>query len=448
MAIISDVLSKIKSDPLVMLGGGKSVDELFARAGHRWRKRTLTPARTVGLFILQILCANTSIADVLRLAESKVSESSYCAARMRLPLAGLARLIEVICESFQPASTGLFQGHRVLLADATSVTTPDVKALQKRWPQSSSQKKGCGFPIIKLLGVFDASSGLIRQMIFSALCVHESTLLMQLGAALRPGDVVLADRGFCSFVNVAMLHLRHACAVFRMHQKVNVDFTPNRPHGSLRGKKQFKGKTRSRYIRSLGAMDQLVEWMRPRARPKWLSAAEWVLLPATIQIRELRYVIERPGYRTRVVTIATTLLDPMRYPKAKIAELYGLRWEVELNFRHLKQTLKMDQLKCQTPDGVIGELMIYVLIYNLVRMKMLEAAGRQNVDVSRISFIDAWRTLRCNPDLTECRPIKRNPIRPGRSCPRVRKRRPKKYCLMTKPRPEYEQPTQEEELMA
>jgi len=142
----------------------------------------------------------------------------------------------------------------------------------------------------------------------------------------------------------------------------------------------------------------------------------------------------------------------MRYPKREVAKLYGLRWEVETNFRHLKTTMKMEQLKCKTPDGVIKELMIFVLVYNLVRAATTLAADRQGVDPNRVSFVDALRWLcACRgrasagdgpPDLIV------NPPRPGRWQPRVLKRRIKPYDLMNKPRREYAEPSPLKEVIA
>jgi hypothetical protein len=243
-------------------------------------------------------------------------------------------------------------------------------------------------------------------------------------------------------------------AVFRTHQHQIIDFTPGRPHRSKgkSGKRYQKGLPTSRFVRRLGEEDQIVEWFRPANVPVWMSPADYEALPQQLYVRELRYRIKVRGMRTRVVCITTTLLDPMRYPKREIAKLYGLRWEIETNFRHLKTTMKMEHLKCQTPEGVMKELMIYVLVYNMVRAAMMHAAQRQRIaDANRISFIDALRLLRrllssvgesqSMPELTV------NPSRKGRWCPRVIKRRMKSYDLMNKPRSEYTEPRAVPEVM-
>jgi hypothetical protein len=454
MAIIADTLARIKQDPLSMLGGAGRVDQCFAQAGHVWRKRVLTPARTMKLFILQVLHGNTAISHLHHLSQVDVADSTYCDARSRLPLAGVAAVTtaaQLCCEGarcIQDAATWL--GRRVLMTDATAVTTPDTPPLQAMWPQPSAQKPGCGFPAVKLLALLDLATGMVVQLTMMCLNVHEMSQLAGPHAGLRRGDVLLGDRAFCSFAHLVLLAAMSVDAVFRTHQMQIVDFTPGRPHRDRRkkGKRYQKGLPTSRFVRRLGEEDQIVEWTRPENKPAWMSEADFAALPQTLQVRELRYRITAKGMRTRVVSITTTLLDPMRYPKREIARLYGFRWEIETNFRHMKSTMKMDQLKCQTADGVMKELMVYTLVYNMVRAAMTLAAERQRVaDANRISFIDALRYL-CS--LLSAHPSGSMPAlivnrpRPGRWCPRVLKRRPKEYDRMNKPRSQYVEPAMED----
>jgi hypothetical protein len=202
-----------------------------------------------------------------------------------------------------------------------------------------------------------------------------------------------------------------------------------------RGKSgQHKGQPRSKWIESLGPHDQLVEWFRPSQAPAWLTAEAWAALPAILRVRELQYTLARPGFRTHTVTLVTTLLDAEQYPKEKLAEAYGLRWTIETAFGHLKTTMQMDVLRCQTVHGVQKELTMFLLVYNLVRMTMLEAARRQGVTPERISFVDALRWLATAQPGDELPELVINPLRPNRLEPRVRKRRPKNFPLLKKPR--------------
>lgn len=170
-----------------------------------------------------------------------------------------------------------------------------------------------------------------------------------------------------------------------------------------------------------------------------MTAEEYAALPASIFVRELRYRVSQPGFRTREILLVTTLLDPIQYPAAELAQLYFDRWRVEVNLRHLKQTLHMDVLRCKTVAGIHKELRMLALVYNLVRLIMLEAAKQQRVNVERISFIDALRWLvHVRPGESLCTLIV-NPLRLGRVEPRVVKRRPKQYPLMKRPRHELKQ---------
>ena len=167
-----------------------------------------------------------------------------------------------------------------------------------------------------------------------------------------------------------------------------------------------------------------------------MTAEQWEQLPASIVVRELRYRIHVLGVRTREVTLVTTLLDPDRYPAKELAHVYSLRWGLEVNLRHLKQTMKMDVLHCTTKVGVLKELAVFIIVYNLVRRVMAAAAQRQQVAPERISFIDAWRWLQQAEPTSALPDLIVNPERPGRYEPRVRKRRPKQYPVMKKPRAE------------
>jgi hypothetical protein len=451
MAIIASTLDRIKSDPIGFLGGKAKVNHLFAEAGHVWKECFWDPATTLGVFIIQVLHGNAAITALRHLTAIDVKSSSYCDARLRLPAAGVAEVIQSMCGDCckNNERPGTWLGHSVFVADATSSSAPDKPVLQDLWPQPSEQKPGCGFPVIKLLGMLDVITGMVVHLSLMCLNIQEMSQLPALSAALKAGDVLLADRGFCSFWNLAILAKSSINAVFRMHQRQLVDFTPNRPHQSGKGKRAKRGVPTSRYVRRLGHEDHLVDWVRPAKKPQWMSDEEFAQMPETVRVRELRYRITVRGRRTRVVTIATTLLDAMRYSKQKIANLYGLRWEIETNFRHLKTTMKMEHLKCQTVEGVIKELMVFVLVYNLIRAAMVLAGERQGVHPNRISFIDAQRWI-CSIFLRPPQEILIdlivNMIREGRWSPRVLKRRIKEYDLMTRPREQYAEPSPLEEV--
>ena len=405
--------------------------------GHTWRERLLDPATTVHLFLLQILHGNTAGAHVPRLGDVRCTGEAYLQARARLPLAVLQRLLRGVVERLQGATLdeGRWHGHRTFLVDGSNVSMPDTPALQNEFGQPGQQKPGCGFPVVNLLALFHAATGLLIHVATAPLRTHDMSRASRLHPDLAAGDVLVGDRAFCSFAHFALLGIRSVFGVFRVHQRQIVSFRPHRKRATRKSRKRGqKGLPTSRWLQRLGRHDQRVEYRKPTTRPVWLSVAEYDALPDTVEVRELRYTIRARGCRTRVITLATTLLDPIRYPAAAVTELYGQRWQIETHFRELKQTMKMDVLHCKTVAGVQKELTVYALVYNLVRLVMLEAARRQRVAVERISFIDAARWLA--EATTGVAPLKLriNPHRPGRFEPRVKKRRPKPYDLMNQPR--------------
>ena len=183
-------------------------------------------------------------------------------------------------------------------------------------------------------------------------------------------------------------------------------------------------------MRALGPSDQVVEWYKPYVKPIWMTAEEYAALPVTLMVRECQYRVIQPGFRVRTITLVTTLLDAAAYPTDELAALYFQRWEVETDFAHLKTTLGMDVLHCETEAGVLKELTVYAIVYNLVRVVMLEASRRQGVPLNRISFVDALRWLSSSPPGTPLPELVVNPHRPGRTEPRCKKRRDKKYPYM------------------
>ena len=248
---------------------------------------------------------------------------------------------------------------------------------------------------------------------------------------LRPGDVLVADRGFCSYAHLALLVQAGVHAVFRIHQKHIVDCTPGRSHvePARRGKGP-KGQPRSGWLQQLGEHDQRVQWLKPLTCPPWMEAEQFAHVPDRLEVRELRYRVHRKGFRVKSITLVTALLDAAFYTVEALAQLYWARWGMETNFAHLKTTMGLDVLKCKTVDGVLKELIVFALIYNLVRLVMAQAARRQQVAIDRISFVDAARWLAAAHDEESLPWLVMNPHRPYRYEPRVRKRRPKQYPVM------------------
>jgi hypothetical protein len=442
MASVSSVLQRIKDDLQPFIP-----DELVVKscqvAGHRWRRRQLGPVQTLHLFILQILNFNTAMTHLRHLSKTAVKAPAYCRARMRLPLAVLQTLLVESAAAMNKRCTGpdrRWCGLKAYLVDGSSTIAPDTPDSQKAFGQPSGQKPGCGFPVPKVLGLFDAFSGLMLQAMGFPLFTHEQSKVCLLHPLLGRGDLLVGDRGFCSYVHLVMLQLRQIHGLFRIHQHTRVDFRPYRKHRRSypKGRKigGEKPMPRSRFVRRLGKWDQVVEYFRVGNTPKWMSKQQYDQLPGSLHVRELRFVLENKGQRTRKITIATTLLDPVLYPKQKIAELYGVRWRVETHFAQLKTTLRMRKVKSKTAAGVLKELTVYALVYNLIHHVMLQAATVQRVQPHRMSFIDALRWLLSATPGEPLPELVVNPLRPGRHEPRVVKDREDTYTKMTRTRAE------------
>ena len=415
------------------------IQRLCREVGHRWRDRDLGPVVTTHLFLQQVLHGNVAVAELRRLSGLSFTEAAYCQARARLPRALLERLqqavTDALCERLEVRPAERWHGHRVFLLDGSGFSMPDTPALQAQFGQPGGQAEGCGFPVAHLLARFDAATGLLLRTTVLPMRSHDLAGAPAMHADLRVGDVLVGDRAFGSYAHLALCQQRGVHGVFRAHQKQIVDFRPRRRQASQRWRRGGgKGRPSSRWLKRLGQHDQLVEYVKPKERPAWLTQEQYAALPEVLVVREVRYAIPDRTRRTRVVTLVTTLLGAEQYPAKDLAQLYGLRWAVETNLRHLKQTLHLDVLRCQTVEGVLKELAVFVLIYNLVRRVMWEAARRQGVAPERASFVDAWRWLRHAQPGEELPVLVVNPERPGRAEPRVRKRRPKEFPLMKRPR--------------
>lgn len=437
MRSITDVLARFKQNWTEELSPA-AIAQACRDAGMSWNNSRLNPVVTIQIFFVQVLHGNTAIQHLRLLTGLAFTASAYCQARMRVSLDSLYLLLQRSVAQLQHETfdTARWRGHRVFQLDGSSFSMPDTPVLQAYFGQPGGQRPGCGFPVAHWLVLLHAGTGMITKMLAAPLRTHDMSGTTELHPELRPGDVLVADRGFCSYAHLALLFQRGVQGVLRIHQRTIVDFTPGRgyahPH---RGKTDRKtGLPRSRWIKQLGASDQLVEWFKPANQPVWMSAEQYAALPASLVVRELRYTIREQGFRPREITLVTTLLDAERYPLADVADLFFQRWEIETNFGHLKTTMKLDVLKCETVEGVLRELQVFALIYNMVRQVMLAAARGQRVDVRRISFIDALRWLQTASPGGPLIPLVVNPHRPNRLEPRVRKRRPKQYPLMKKPR--------------
>ena len=443
MAGFDLALARVRDDATRLL----AVDHInaLARANdHTFRNTILTPGNTLCWFVRQIAHGNVACSAVHRLADEKFSDAAWCQARDRLPIELIQRVHRGLIDQArrdldQQDDVGdaayRWRGHRLHVVDGTSDSMLDTPPLREHYGVSGRCAPGLGFPTSHLMLLLDHRSGLLVDCIDSKINTHDASIAPQTHQHLYCGDVVLGDVAFSGYAHLALLLRANLHAILPVHQRRIVDFAPQREHAHPhKGKKRNRaGKPHSRVIKNLGTDDQLVEYFKPKTKPKWMDQQQWEELPESITVREIRRTIKRNGFRPITVTIVTTLLDPEQYPADELIELRLTRWRVETNIRHLKITLGMKQLKCKTPQRVQKERLIFLLVYNLLRIVMLGAARRQRVNVNRISFADALSWLRFG-DVSLPPELKVNPQRRCRLEPRALKHSQNRYPYMKLPR--------------
>src|SRR5258708_14658994 len=412
MASIASSLQRIKDNPLGLLAGGM-LEEACHDCHYTWRERELDPATTIALFLQQVVHGNTSCGEVRHLAGRSFTAQAYCDARARLPLSVYQTLLTEVYYQLVPHLCGgehLWHGHRTFHVDASSFSMPDTPQLAPAFGYPSAPKPGCAFPTAHLLVLFSAATGMLIDTWASPLRTGDVAETPEAHLHLNEGDILIGDDAYSGYPHLAMLQKQGLHGLFPVHHLRIVDFKKGRPHCTEGS--PVAGMPRSRWIKSLGKEDQRVEYFNPKQPPKWMSEAEYDALPESITVRELRRTVTRPGLGRITITLVTTLIDPEKYPANDLLDLRLRRWDVETCIGHLKTTMGLDVLKCKTEQGVRKELTVFSLVYNLVRVVMLEAAHRQGVPVSRISFIDAYKWMRHARAGDSLPPLMVNPYRP------------------------------------
>jgi hypothetical protein len=408
-----------------------------------FRERIFSPLVTLWVFLSQLLDPDQSCRNaVARLLAYRVSQglppcsantAAYCKAKQRLPEGLLKSLTHSTGQRLhqQTPKRWLWKGRHVKVADGTTLSMPDTAANQKVYPQARTQKVGLGFPILRLVVVFSLAVGSVLDAAFGPYKgkqTGETALLRQIHDVLEKDDILLADRCYSSYFEIAAVRECHADVVARMHQKRKVDF---------------------RLGVRLGRADHVVCWDKP-LRPEWMSVEEYAALPERLAVREVRVRVAVRGFRTKVYVVATTLLDSEEATPADLAALYRRRWQAELNLRSLKVSLQMDVLRSKTPGQCHKEIWGHLLVYNLIRGVMAEAASGRGLQPWEISFTGAMQTVNeFAPVLRAARAGRLEEIlrelfnavgqhrvgqRPDRVEPRANKRRPKAHKYMNEPR--------------
>jgi hypothetical protein len=416
---------------------------LLEQLGLVFRQRLFDPLVTLWTFLSQVLSADGSCREaVVRLLAWRVSQglppcsadtASYCQARQRLPLE-LVRTLTRQTGQVAPAQapqSWLWRGRHVKIVDGTTLTMPDTPANQEVYPQRSSQAAGVGFPMARLVAIFSLAYATVRDLALGPAQgkkTGENTLFRTLWEAFTAGDLVLGDRLFDAYRDIAGLWQRQVDVLLRMRGGRRCDF---------------------RRGRWLGTRDHVVTWKKPRFDAARFDRVDYDALPDQLAIRELHARVSTPGFRTHAVVLVTTLVDGDLFAKAELVELYRQRWHCELDLNALKTTLRMEHLRCQSPEMVEKEIWVHLLAYNLLRQTMAEAARTHEKQPRELSFKGAQQAVNAfAPHLAwlpeEGERLWRELLgtiasqgvgnRPNRVEPRKLKRRQGRYPYMTRPR--------------
>jgi Transposase DDE domain len=419
------------------------VDAALRAAGVTFKQRIYTPFVTVCMFLSQVLDPDHSCrAAVARLIVWLVltgrepcspDTGSYSDARHRLPVEVIAELVRQTARKTDADASQqwLWKERKTWLIDGTTVSMPDTQENQQAFPQANTQKPGLGFPVARLVAIISLATGVVRDLAmgpYKGKETGETALLRTLLDGLEAGEIVVGDRYFASYFLLAALIRRGVDGLFRMHQRRKFDFD--------RG-------------RRLGREDHVVAWSKP-PRPEWMDEETYAQIPSEMEIREIRFRVNRPGFRVNELVLVTTMVDGEKYTKDELASLFLERWNIELDLRSIKDVLQMDVLRCMTPEMVKKEIWIHLLAYNLIRGVMAKAAQAHGKQPRRISFKGALQTMAAFDGALRWAPttireyliqvmlktISEHQVgdRPGRVEPRANKRRPKAQDYLMEPR--------------
>lgn len=441
---LKDRFQKLPELPFSTVLTQERIEAVLQELGIFYRERVDPPCVTLWVFLSQVLSPDHSCRQaVARLLAFRVATGqspcstetgSYCMARQKLPEELISRLTRQTGREMEAEAPPAWRrkGRPVKIVDGTTVSMPDTAANTQCFGKVTNQKGVVGFPIARLVVLLGLATGAALEMVlgpYQGKQTGELSLFRRLQEVLDPGDILLGDRLFGTYCDIARLQARGVDVVFRQNAQRKIDF---------------------RTGRRLGQDDHVATWQRPSHQPEWLSPEEFAALPRELSIREVRVRVAVPGFRVKTLVVVTTLTDPALFSAAEIADLFRQRWHAELDLRSIKSVMQMDVLRCMTPGMVRKEVWGHLLAYNLLRSVMCAAAEQSGLGVRDISFkgslqlLDAfclllvtapaevWEDL-CQAMLSA---IAQHRVgnRPDRHEPRKRKRPAKPYSKLTQPR--------------
>ena len=405
------------------------------------RKRIYTRELTFWAYFTQTIL-HTSAASTVKKVQSWLlskpsrlpssNNSAFCQAKKRLPVEDLQDIYCSTNNRKKKPKENLYWNREVLLVDGTGLSMPDTKENQEIYPQNGSCKEGCGFPQMNVVAIFSLATGLLLDFVKGSKHDSEKRQWRQMWRVFQKDDIIVGDKGFCSYANIAFLKSSLGVdSIFRLGKQRKIDFSN---------------------ARNIGKNQWLTTWKKSRVKNKGWTDEEWQELDDEITVRIIKISEYIPGFRTKDIFLASSLLDPKVYDIETVEELYLERWTVEVFFRDMKTSLKMDILKSKKPMMIEKELYMFAIAYNLIRLLILEASRITENSYRKVSFKGAihqlfqwWDQLvqATQKFFRKIRELFLNKladsllvIRPRRSEPRALKRRWKSYQLLTKPRGE------------
>jgi hypothetical protein len=417
-----------------------SILEVLDEHGVAYRDRVFGPVTTIWGFLSQVLSDDHSCRDAVSrviahraasgLEPCSPNAASYCNARTRLPTGVLCALAKRTARQLQDGlpEAWKWNGRDVFIADGSHVSMPDTQQNQAAYPQVYNQEPGIGFPLARLAVLLSLASGACHDLAVAAYAgkgTGETTLLRQMYGSLSPGDVVVADALFDDYFLIWELRQRGVDVVARAQcQRVGTQTVEKRPDGDV------------------------ILWQRPN-KPRGMGGEQYRTYPKTQLMRQVRVDARAKDNRVEQFEVITTILDES-IGGGQIGGLYERRWEGEVDIRSVKSVMKMDVLRCKSPEMVRKEIWAHLLAYNLLRTVMALAASEGDTEPRKISFKGAKQAVTAfAPKIEAARPEDRGRLidallktvayhrvgnRPGRWEPRARKRRPKPGTRLMQPR--------------
>jgi hypothetical protein len=417
-----------------------SIVQILDEHEVEYRDRLFNPITTIWGFLSQVLSDDHSCRDTVSrviahraasgLGPCSPNPASYCNARKRLPTAVLRALAKRTAGQLQDGlpQAWKWHGRDVFIADGSHVSMPDTQENQEAYPQVYNQEPGLGFPLARLTVLLSLASGACHDLAIAPYAgkgTGETTLLRQMYGALKPGDVVVADALFDNYFLIWELREMGIDVVAREQaERVDTVTVETGPQGDV------------------------IVWQRPN-KPRGMTGEQYRRYPKTMTMRRVNVDARDKDNRVEQFKVVTTILDALIDGK-QIGDLYERRWDGEVDIRSIKSVMKMDILRCKTPEMVRKEIWAHLLAYNLLRTVMAVAAAQSEVEPRKISFKGAKQAVTAfAPKIEAARPEDRGRLidallrtvayhrvgdRPGRWEPRAHKRRPRHETRLMQPR--------------